>query len=458
MGGGSGSSTTQTVQKADPWAGQQPYLYEQFAAAQNLFNNKTPQYNMDAFNQAKQTYNQQQAMGGVPSFTSLQARKLGYTGNWGQDFENWLDADPNRRGQYQGTFESQAPGWDRALNDAEMQEARQYGGGPAPKMEDFLIPGTENSSALAPAYYQGQTIADQAPETLLAQDLTTNRALTGSPVMNNAQGLLSSTLQGDYLNSNPYLDQNVNKALDSVQSRVNSVFGTGGRFGGGINQQVLAKELGDTAAGMYGQNYDQERNRQMQGMLFAPQMANQDYFDLGQLANVGAQKEGRAQSIINEDINRYNYNSNLAGNALRNYIGLTGGQFGGTQTTSTPYSGGNNSGNLLGMGLGALALNPFQTGGGLLGGLFGGGSLGLGALAAGLPWSDIRLKENIRQLGFEKGFPIYEFSYRADPHKLRYRGVMAQDVMVKRPDAVEEQGGYLAVDYGKLGIEFARIH
>lgn len=42
-GGGGGSNTTNTVQKADPWAGQQPYLRDIFAQAQQLNNSSGPQ-------------------------------------------------------------------------------------------------------------------------------------------------------------------------------------------------------------------------------------------------------------------------------------------------------------------------------------------------------------------------------------------------------------------------------
>ena len=346
-GGGSPSGNTTTVQKSDPWEGQQPYLKQQMGEAQRLYGggigSTTPQYDMNAYNAAQTAYNSSGSPGGMV-WSAKQQRMV--------------------------------PGPSTGPT------------GTAPKLSDFALPGggtTTTSSQLAPEYYPGQTIADQSPETLLAQNLTTDRALSGSPLMNSAQGLLTDTMQGDYLNSNPYLDQNVNKALDTVQQRVNSAFGQGGRFGSGINQGVLAKEMGDTASQMYGQNFDQERSRQMQGMLFAPQMANQDYFDIGQLANVGMQKEGRSQGLINEDVNKYNYNANLPANALRNYIGLTGGNFGGTQTSSSPYYqnqgasalGGALGGASLGGSLGGMLgmTNPYGAllggGLGLLGGLFG---------------------------------------------------------------------------------------
>lgn len=46
MFGGGGGGTTQTVQKSDPWSGQQPYLEQTMQQAQNLYNNQGdwPQY------------------------------------------------------------------------------------------------------------------------------------------------------------------------------------------------------------------------------------------------------------------------------------------------------------------------------------------------------------------------------------------------------------------------------
>lgn len=89
------------------------------------------------------------------------------------------------------------------------------------------------------------------------------------------------------------------------------------------------------------------------------------------------------------------------------------------------------------------------------GGLFGlGGSLASAAIMA----SDIRLKENIKYLGREKGHAIYAFNYIGDPEKIPYRGVMAQEVMSYMPSAVIQDGEYMKVNYSKLGIEFGRVH
>ncbi len=43
-GGGGGSQSTQTVQKADPWSGQQPFLTTGYEQAQARLNSDQPSY------------------------------------------------------------------------------------------------------------------------------------------------------------------------------------------------------------------------------------------------------------------------------------------------------------------------------------------------------------------------------------------------------------------------------
>lgn len=72
--------------------------------------------------------------------------------------------------------------------------------------------------------------------------------------------------------------------------------------------------------------------------------------------------------------------------------------------------------------------------------------------------SDVRLKESLRQVGTTvHGLPLYTFSYRGQAEV--YEGVMAQDVLAVRPDAVViGEDGYYKVDYAKLGVPFRRVH
>lgn len=329
-----------------------------------------------------------------------------------------------------------------------------------------------NQGLLRPQVYQGQTYAGFSPESMQAMNLTTQRATNGSPINAANSQMLTDTLSGKYLdpNSNPYLKGTYDQASNSVRGSVDSQFGSGGRYGSGLNQQVLGSNLGDLANKVYGENYQQERTRQMGASALAPQAANQDYVDLGALANVGSQKEGMAQNEINDTINRFNANAAAPGQNVQNYIGLlngAGGQYGSTTQTS-PYHQNNALGGL-GQGLGLLGnIGGIGSGIGSLLGFGGSGMNGIGQALGSLgksagtygPFalSDSRLKENIVHMGTENGIPIYHFNYKFDPDRITYRGVMAQDILYSHPEAIEQMGDYLAVNYSKIGIEFARVH
>jgi hypothetical protein len=92
--------------------------------------------------------------------------------------------------------------------------------------------------------------------------------------------------------------------------------------------------------------------------------------------------------------------------------------------------------------------------GGFMGAL---GTLG-GAAIAKMPWSDRRLKTNIVKVGVDErtGLNLYEFNYKADP-RIKYRGVMADEVEAYNKDAVIWLDGFASVDYAMLGIEFVEV-
>ena len=70
--------------------------------------------------------------------------------------------------------------------------------------------------------------------------------------------------------------------------------------------------------------------------------------------------------------------------------------------------------------------------------------------------SDIRLKENIEEIGVSpQGYKIYEFNYKGDD--VRWRGAMAQDIITKLPQAIGVDNGYFTVDYNQLDIDMEVI-
>jgi hypothetical protein len=78
-----------------------------------------------------------------------------------------------------------------------------------------------------------------------------------------------------------------------------------------------------------------------------------------------------------------------------------------------------------------------------------GGIAGMGM--RGIMGSDKKLKKDIKLVGKTKsGLAVSDFKYKDDPKGQTYRGVMAQDVKKKHPDAVKKVNGILAVDWSKL--------
>ena len=85
------------------------------------------------------------------------------------------------------------------------------------------------------------------------------------------------------------------------------------------------------------------------------------------------------------------------------------------------------------------------------------GDLGSGIGAA---FSDKNLKENIKLIGNSpSGIPIYEFDYINKSYgQFRYEGVMAQDLLELKPEAVINNDKHLKVNYDLIDVDFRRIN
>ena len=92
----------------------------------------------------------------------------------------------------------------------------------------------------------------------------------------------------------------------------------------------------------------------------------------------------------------------------------------------------------------------------------GGAGAGAGAGGAGglaMLFSDINLKEHIKKIRYsDSGIPIYHFEYKNKKYgEGQYEGVMAQDLLILKPEAVSKEGDYLKVDYNQLDVDFRRL-
>lgn len=233
----------------------------------------------------------------------------------------------------------------------------------------YLQPYLNTAAGAATDQYQagGTPVTPFSNETNQALTAATNRATAGSPVNAAASDYATKTLNGGFMGSNPYLQQAYDKAAGAVTNSVQSSFSRAGRNPNGpdaaANAQLGAAGAGggynDLAASIYGGDYENERNRQQQLAPLAGGIANQDYVDIGQLANVGAQREALSQEQAGQPAQ-----------TLNNYLGQLNGLGGGYGTTSatTPMNRNLLGGAAAGANLGS-AWGPY---GSLLGGLAGG--------------------------------------------------------------------------------------
>ena len=153
------------------------------------------------------------------------------------------------------------------------------------------------------------------------------------------------------------------------------------------------------------------------------------------------QQFGNDQSLRNNYLNEQYAARNQPINEIAALLGT-----GQVQNPSFVNTGGNNIANVDYAGLVNQNYNQrlaqWQQGQSTLGSI-----LGTGASAM-MMMSDRRLKTDVSFLGMLRDLPIYAYRYIwGGPVQV---GVMAQDMLTLRPDAVVPVGGWLAVDYGRL--------
>lgn len=346
MSGGGGGGNQTTTQKADPWSGVQPYLSGMYANAWDQFNKGGPS---------------------TPDYVGMN--------------------------DYQRTALQRSA--DRSNGSVLENTGRSVANGMA-----------AGNDALSQKY--GNILSGNTP-----QDAALIKAISGSDATGQ---YLGNVLSGQYLNGNSNLKSAVNAANDdtirqfntAVMPQLASQFSLAGRYGSGAQSQGvddatnnLAKQISNTTAGIYNQNYQNERTiqngaastlgnymlgasgarssnvqnaaaalqaRQNAGLTAIPQFSQIDWNNIQNMAGVGdflqqqQQGEKNAQSDQrNRQINNINWISSL----------LSGASPYATQTQTGP---GQQSGGLRG----AL--------GGAMSGAGAGGSMGgpWGAFAGGI--------------------------------------------------------------------------
>lgn len=136
--------------------------------------------------------------------------------------------------------------------------------------------------------YQKGAKGEFSADTLEAVRRMKERAMKGSDLSRLSQSEMMKTLGGGYLNSNPYLDEAVNRAQRSSANTIQSAFASSGRYGSGAMGNAIGRASGEIGSQMYGNNYERERARMFEALPMAQQMALMDYEDIDKLREAGA--------------------------------------------------------------------------------------------------------------------------------------------------------------------------
>ena len=225
-------------------------------------------------------------------------------------------------------------------NDSKPSTTTVQNTDPWAGQQPFLKAGFEQAARLYDnnplQFYPGQTYSPLSGESEAALTAQANRAMQGSPLTGAAQSELTKTLQGDYLDptKNPYLMSMSDQITAKVLPQINARFAASGRANSGLGARAAAEGVSSAMANAAMQNYQAERTNQMRANFFAPQMAQQDYFDIAKLAEVGSAREDFNQQGITEAMNRFNFQNQAPWQQLQNYMGLVQGNYGNTSTAT----------------------------------------------------------------------------------------------------------------------------
>ena len=249
-----------------------------------------------------------------------------------------------------------------------------------------------------PQFYPDSTQTEFNPMQTGAISSIYNTGNNGTDALNSADSSVNSILNGDPA----YFQALAAGVVPQLQSQFTQ--------GNSVNNPAMAyattRGFGDAALGK-----TLEASNQAQS-LFNTRLG-------GQQAALGAgqTQQTQDQAMLQSMIDRWNYNQQLPYSKLNQLSNTIGGQYGFTNTTTTPQQS-------------------------LFGSLF----------------SDKRLKDNIQKVGkLDNGLSVYIFTYKGDKSNTYHMGVMAQDVQSVIPEAVEElSSGHLKVFYNLAVQPIAR--
>lgn len=134
------------------------------------------------------------------------------------------------------------------------------------------------NKALSGAYGQSQAIQQQFTPSINAALAKIGQNVTTPPQYAiDARTQLGKTINGDYVNANPYTGGIADLIAKKAQGNYAATFGASGRSRGGLAALLSGQGVGDALQSFYSGVYDQERGRQQQAIGMAPAFNADEY-------------------------------------------------------------------------------------------------------------------------------------------------------------------------------------
>ena len=209
-----------------------------------------------------------------------------------------------------------------------------------PTIQPYLGYGLQQAQRLyqggGPQYYGGATFVSPTTTTQTGLQALEARASLGNPLLQSAQNQLQNTVSGGFLGGNPFFQGAFQPAAQAAETQFKTTLGDiasksslAGRYGSGAMGSLqdratgaFGQQLANTAGQLAYQNYADERARQQQATMAAPQMAQADYQDIQNMLQAGQLREGYTGQQQAADIAKFNFLQNQPQQNLQNYLSL----------------------------------------------------------------------------------------------------------------------------------------
>lgn len=305
----SGSSGTQTsVQKSDPWSGQQPYLTDLFSGAQQQFNNGAEYFPGSTV---------------VPfspdTLAGMDAIRANASGDAGAGDAQALVKRIMAGGGATGTG---GPG-----GNPVWQRISDFAGRVGQAGQGALAAAALGGMAVDPS---GVAAAGGAPNAYMSSIGGAGSATTGGiGAVRDASGreitagndVLQRIASGSEITGNPMLDATFNKAASQVRDNTNAAFSLAGRYGSGAHSKTMGDTLGNLATSIYGGAYENERGRQMQAV---GELGNRQASDIATRLSGASTAAGLEQNDLGRNLSAQGLLGQLADSGLARNLSAAG--------------------------------------------------------------------------------------------------------------------------------------